>query len=512
MRNEHIIVTGMIVLMVCCSIGRCFEYDGLHWPDNDIPVDYYINTSGRPGNISSTDFITAVEDAFQTWTVVPGSYMEFDYRGTRSRRYVNRDNRNIVCWNSDGSDMGESTLAATHTWYNTSTDEIIECDVEFNGTMSWSVSGANYDIETVMLHEAGHWLHLGHEDAVPSIMATYYQAIRRTLYQDDMDGISFIYPYQLPTVEISGGPSGRTSDSTPTFMWIGSAGENPIATYNYDLDNPTPTTGSNELSHTFNTVPDGNHSFYIRAIDTIGKPSDVVSRSFTVDTTPAEISHTPVDWWVEGYAIGIAATVIDSPAPSMIGAVTLHYRTAGDSDYQTSAMIHFLGDTYTGSIPLETVSTAGVEYFITASDTVGNAPATGVHPGSDQNPNLIIVLARTDDEDSDSVSNHDEFIAGTDPYDGNDFFTISEIIEVEATDLLEISWMSVTGRTYRLLWTDVLDSGWNAAGGLFAVQEGTGGQLSFIDDGVTTYGDSAHAPLAPAVSQRFYRIDIMFTP
>ena len=98
------------------------------------------------------------------------------------------DGFNDVAWMKLNS---PSTLGVT--WTGTSTDE---ADMAMNTSFDWSTDNpaTYYDIETVFLHESGHALGLGHENDVPSIMASYYSTINRVLYQDDIDGVTFLYP------------------------------------------------------------------------------------------------------------------------------------------------------------------------------------------------------------------------------------------------------------------------------------------------------------------------------
>lgn len=67
-------------------------------------------------------------------------------------------------------------------------------DIFFNDGYNWTTGGSGgFDIETVMLHELGHSLGLGHEDTNSSIMASVYGGVNRTLEQDDIDGITSLY-------------------------------------------------------------------------------------------------------------------------------------------------------------------------------------------------------------------------------------------------------------------------------------------------------------------------------
>jgi hypothetical protein len=64
-----------------------------------------------------------------------------------------------------------------------------------NTDFNWETDGVNhFDVETVFLHENGHVLGLGHSYDFSAIMFPSYQKVNRVLQQDDIAGVSFLYP------------------------------------------------------------------------------------------------------------------------------------------------------------------------------------------------------------------------------------------------------------------------------------------------------------------------------
>jgi hypothetical protein len=109
-------------------------------------------------------------------------------------------------WVNMGSEY-PSTLAMAHIWYNEITGNIFENDVEFNDDYAWSASPScppgYYDVQSVGLHEFGHWLFLGDlygpGDADKAMYGYGYSGqTKRALTADDIAGIRSIYGTSAP--------------------------------------------------------------------------------------------------------------------------------------------------------------------------------------------------------------------------------------------------------------------------------------------------------------------------
>ena len=158
-----------------------------HWCGaNPMGEYFYINANTQDvGNEES-----AVSKAAQTWNSC-GACFQFDYGGLTVTSTTGRDEENIILW---GKKLSHPVLAQTNLWYTPSTGCILEADCEFNDNESWNTNGIeDFDIQTCMLHEFGHYLCLEHSNNPKAIMYAYYQGVQRTLSSDDIAGIKAMY-------------------------------------------------------------------------------------------------------------------------------------------------------------------------------------------------------------------------------------------------------------------------------------------------------------------------------
>lgn len=220
------IVTGAAANRVAPASGSAgadnYVYNGYKWPGAN-PMDelYYVNpnSADAAANGGAAAFTNAIVGAGNTWTAVASANFTFRYGGATSVTQTANDGVNAVHWEN----MGAGTLLAeATTWYDGS-GRIIESDIRFNDSQAWdatgSPTGGEADVQSVALHELGHWLSLGHDtDATcascpatgPSMCSCYpLGRLKRNLATNDINGISAIYPMPQP-------PATPTSTSTPT--------------------------------------------------------------------------------------------------------------------------------------------------------------------------------------------------------------------------------------------------------------------------------------------------------
>jgi hypothetical protein len=239
-----------------------YVYNGMKWPGAN-PMDevYVVNLNAAdvgPGNGSATDFLNAIVEAGRTWNRVQDAHFDFVYGGSTTVSAKQYDNVNAVFWVNMGA---VSTLARASWWY--SGDQILEADVEINEYWTWDATGSpgsnEVDLQSVALHELGHWLSLGHDTdsscssnfTTSPVMCPAYALgkLKRNLHSNDIAGITYIYPG--PTDTPSAVPPTNTPTQTPTNTPTQTPTNTPTQT---PTNTPTPTP-TNTPTHTPTHTP-----------------------------------------------------------------------------------------------------------------------------------------------------------------------------------------------------------------------------------------------------------------
>ncbi len=101
-------------------------------------------------------------------------------------------------WNYRGID---GTIAKTSVTFNDKTGEIYDADIEVNAafntlTITEGPVGAEYDLQSVLTHEIGHFIGIAHSPDPTAVMYSTYPpgSINRELSPDDVDAVCAAYP------------------------------------------------------------------------------------------------------------------------------------------------------------------------------------------------------------------------------------------------------------------------------------------------------------------------------
>ena len=189
-----------------------------------MPVPFWINNSGSSQIANGSEF-AAVQAAFQTWQNVPTAAVSFSYMGATPVGTVGQDGMNVVTFVDSSVPLGSDAIASTFTFFNfdaTGTLTIQEADIALNTSVAFSTSGeaGKYDIQSVLTHEAGHFLGLDHAGLLSSVMTAYgtpSQLDQRTLAYDDMAGVTEIYPNPSAIASLGGLAGTISAGGTPVF-------------------------------------------------------------------------------------------------------------------------------------------------------------------------------------------------------------------------------------------------------------------------------------------------------
>ena len=214
--------------LTAASGQRGYSLLGVKWPDSAIPVPFYANVeANRPGHLSVEGVRDAFVGAFESWERVSGSYIAFRYAGDTSRTSgadgcPGYDGANDVTFGIADTTHSSRTLAVAHICANAFTGQIVDLDIEVDVDHfgdGWRLDGSDYDLQTVALHEAGHFAGLGHSSQEPigacPVMYPYYLGLSRSPCADDVAGVSALYPVFVPAADSDGDGISDVEDNCP---------------------------------------------------------------------------------------------------------------------------------------------------------------------------------------------------------------------------------------------------------------------------------------------------------
>ncbi len=248
--NSTNILSCVLVLVLFASSASAYTYNNLGeaggWDDvqKDSTVSYVLDRSDYVPYLSEPGITGAIQNAFTSWSSVPGSSLGFTERSDEGGNYDLTDGPVDSAgppwfggYAGDSLDQQANYLHANITfggWLPNSYFDYLEdgkidgtpssilgvtwtgkvrgplsrkpqwiADIFLNDAWTWSLSGDDattsaieIDVEAVMLHELGHAVGLGHSDIIDAVMYPYYnlQNPWTVLDPDDEAGIASLYP------------------------------------------------------------------------------------------------------------------------------------------------------------------------------------------------------------------------------------------------------------------------------------------------------------------------------
>ena len=191
----------------------------------------------QPAGTTADDLVRVVRAAFLTWQDVPTSRIRFSYEGTTTLTNE-ADGNNVVTFSpTDFSGPDEASASARMRYaledgpvnlpngavLEATTGEIFDVDIVVNPTTEFSLDRSleGKDIWRTVTHEVGHFIGLGHNAIIGSIMYGYFSLggtfIGRALHDVDIIGASASYPTDA-FLEQRGSISGSvTKSGSPAF-------------------------------------------------------------------------------------------------------------------------------------------------------------------------------------------------------------------------------------------------------------------------------------------------------
>jgi hypothetical protein len=259
---------------------------------------FLINSTGGPSNT-----LSAIQASMQTWTDVGASIFTFVYGGTSlSTSCGTNDGVNLVCFGSMGL---TGTLAQNSFWYYTVSGQIIDSDIKYNTDYVWSTDGSAgaYDVQNVGTHEFGHSLSLADLYSAPDSEKTMYgyagtgETKKRSLDQDDINGISYLYPDTTPptgSVNINSGATYTNSTASTLTLTCTDSGTG-CSQMQFSNDNSTWSTA--EAYATTKSWPlssgDGMKTVYAKFKDNAGNWSSAYTDTIVLDATTPSTTASP---------------------------------------------------------------------------------------------------------------------------------------------------------------------------------------------------------------------------
>jgi hypothetical protein len=212
---------------------RCVQYKVNRLGSADI-------ATGADGELSEA-LLTTIRASFDAWSQATCSNFHMEYTGLSDESLTDFDrkggiagNENLVTW-LDEWPYDRAAYALTSVTFNANDGRIQDADIELNDDI-YQFTDTNLpgtivvDVRNTLTHEVGHFLGLDHSSDAEATMyfsAREGETKKRSLAQDDLEGLCTIYPNgegELSCTKDEASPSsGDEEDATCASVGAASA-------------------------------------------------------------------------------------------------------------------------------------------------------------------------------------------------------------------------------------------------------------------------------------------------
>lgn len=199
------------------------------WQPDQVPVTHFVNPS-NPGSRApgGAEFIRLAYNALYAWQALPDSWIAQRIAGATTRDgQAHFDGNNDIVWsNLSGSTLGVNYCA-------TSNGRRVDSDSLFdNSDRFWTISAepGRTDLRSVMEHEFGHGIGIGHSDqacdgsaATPLMCAAISAGQRKAILNDDANAARDTYTLSGSAPSAPVGLNGSSSNKAVNLTWVDTA-------------------------------------------------------------------------------------------------------------------------------------------------------------------------------------------------------------------------------------------------------------------------------------------------